>query len=74
MEGENQLAQLFLRRHDLLLRLVRDLRVEYDVLDALKERLLGLLHVHDFLELVVRLCLQFFRLICQERLIPLQII
>lgn len=74
MERQDQLAQLFLRWHNLLLGLVSDLRVEYDVLNALKERLLCLLHVHNFLQLVVGLRLQLLRLICQERLIPLKVI
>jgi len=35
VEGQDELAQFFLRRHDLFFGLVSDLLVEYDVLDAL---------------------------------------
>ena len=35
MEGQDELAQFFLRRHDLFFGLVSDLLVEYDILDAL---------------------------------------
>lgn len=37
VEGKDEFAQLFLRWHYLFFGFVRDLRMEYDILDALEE-------------------------------------
>lgn len=74
VEGKNKLAQLLFGRDDFFFCLISDLGVEYYVLNALKQLLLGILHIHYFLQFIVRFGLQFLRLVRQKCLVALQIV
>ena len=74
VEGQNEFTELLFGRHNLILLLICDLFVVNDILKSLVEFLLGLFHIHHLLHGVVRLLLQFLRLLCEEFLVALQIV